>query len=43
MAARSKLSNFEMNFGGVDSYNILHTMVVVVCKVELVCEISKSV
>jgi hypothetical protein len=43
MAARSKLSNFEMNFGGVDSYNIWHTMVVVVCKVELICKNSKCV
>jgi hypothetical protein len=30
-----------MIFGGVDSYNIWHTMVVVVCKFELICKISK--
>jgi hypothetical protein len=43
MAARRKISNFEMNFGGVDLDNIWHTMVVVVCKIKLVCEISKWV
>jgi hypothetical protein len=43
MAARALFWNFEMNFGGVDSYIIWHTMVVVGCKIELVCEISKSV
>jgi hypothetical protein len=42
MAAREKIWNFEMNFGGVTSYIIWHTKVVVVCKVELVGKISKS-
>jgi hypothetical protein len=41
MAARKKFSKFENKIGGVDSYNIWHTMVVVVCKIRLVCEISK--
>jgi hypothetical protein len=43
MAAREKYSNFEMNFGGVDSYNNWHIMVVVGCKVELICKNSKCV
>ena len=41
MAARSKLSNFEMKFGGVDSYIKCLTMVVVVFKIELICKNSK--
>jgi hypothetical protein len=31
-----------MKFVGVESYDPRHTMVVVVCKIEMVCEISKS-
>jgi hypothetical protein len=38
MAARDELWNFAMIFGGVDSYIIWHTMVVVVCKIELICK-----
>jgi hypothetical protein len=41
MAARRKFSNFEMNFGGVDWNKVWHTMVVVVCKIELVCKNPK--
>jgi hypothetical protein len=41
MAARKEFSNFAVNFGGVYSNKVWHTMVVVVCKMELVCEISK--
>jgi hypothetical protein len=39
MTARKNIPKFEMNFGGVDSYNQRHTMVVVGCKIELVCKI----
>jgi hypothetical protein len=41
MAARDQLSNFEMNFGGVDLNNVWSRMVVVGCKVELVCKNPK--
>jgi hypothetical protein len=41
MAARGKVSNFEMKFCGVDSYIKWNTMVVVVFKIELVCKNSK--
>jgi hypothetical protein len=43
MAAREKLSKFGMKFGGGDLNNIWNTMVVVVCKIELVCKISNCV
>jgi hypothetical protein len=42
-AERNKFSNFEMKFGGVDSYNNWHTMVVVVFKIELNCKNPKRV
>jgi hypothetical protein len=41
MAERNKFLNFAKKFGGVDSYLIWHTMVVVVFKMGLVCKISK--
>jgi hypothetical protein len=43
MAARSGFSNFAEIFGGVISINILHTMVVVVCKMVVICEKPKCV
>jgi hypothetical protein len=41
MAARRKFSNFEMKFGGVDSYIKGHTMMVLGYKIELVCKNPK--
>ena len=41
MAAREFFLNFVKIFGGVDSHNIWNTMVVVVCKIELICEKPK--
>jgi hypothetical protein len=41
MAARGKFWNFVMIFGGVYSHSIWNTMVVVVCKIELICEKPK--
>jgi hypothetical protein len=41
MAARKEFSNFAEIFGGVPSNNHWHTLVVVVCKMELACDISK--
>jgi hypothetical protein len=38
MAARNIFLNFATLFGGVDSNNVWNTMVVVVCKMELICE-----
>jgi hypothetical protein len=38
MAARRKFSNFEMNFGGVDLNKDWSRMVVVGCKMELICK-----
>jgi hypothetical protein len=38
MAAREIFLNFAKILGGVDSHIIWHTMVVVVCKMELICE-----
>jgi hypothetical protein len=43
MAARTFYLNFAILFGGVDSNNVGHTMVVVVCQIELFCEIPKCV
>jgi hypothetical protein len=42
MAERKEFLNFAKLFGGVDSNIIWHTMVVVGCKVELVCKKTKS-
>jgi hypothetical protein len=42
IAAREKIWNFAKIFGGVDSNNIWNTMVVVVCKMELICEKPKN-
>jgi hypothetical protein len=39
--AREVFSNFAKIFGGVDSNNVWNTMVVVVCKMKLICENSK--
>jgi hypothetical protein len=43
MVARTFLLNFANLFGGVDLNNVWSIMVVVVCKMVLVCEISKWV
>jgi hypothetical protein len=42
MAARKEISNVVNLFGGFETHPQRHTMVVVVCKIELVCKISKS-
>ena len=41
MAEREKFLNFVKPFGGVDSNHIWHKLVVVGCKMELICENSK--
>jgi hypothetical protein len=41
MVARTFLLNFANLFGGVDLNNVWSIMVVVVCKMVLVCEISR--
>ena len=38
MAARDIFLNFAKIFGGVDSNNVWHKLVVVVCKMVQVCE-----
>ena len=42
MAGRNLFLNAAKKFGGVDLNNIWSRMVVVVCKMVVVCEISKS-
>jgi hypothetical protein len=42
IAAREFLVNFAKILGGVESNNTWHTKVVVGCKVEWFCKISKS-
>jgi hypothetical protein len=38
MAERNEFLNFSILFGGSDSNIIWHKWVVVVCKIELICE-----